>query len=180
MIKAAVDRKYKLWAKYIPVIMMYINGALNRSLGMSPYRAMFGRNMRAPLDKLLQDAPPLEAVPDDLVRVICVIHELVAYTQQRAYESQKAAYDAVHKPIEFKPGQLVLVYRVPKLEHKLDMHWRGPLHRRRSVIGWKPVGQWRWAWSARREPCASAQAARGERCCPGLAPMSPRCGHPCA
>jgi hypothetical protein len=127
IIRAIIRNRTADWDKIIPTVETSINTARNRSIGMSPFEALFGFPMRSPL-AVMTGANPQLAAGGDLTQhrvLLQAVRALVQVRSERAAAQAKAAYDAAHTIVNFNVNDRVLVYN-PDRDNKLLSFWRGP------------------------------------------------------
>ena len=121
------------WVRKLPYVMMALRMSPNRDTYISPYQAVYGRQVRTPLDVLHQGsrakaAPYLDTVKwtSDLADRLDDIRDIIVAKDADAKEKRKVAYDKFTKVRQYQVGDKVL-YRKPGLTPKLEESWGGPL-----------------------------------------------------
>ena len=104
-----VDYTQQSWAQYIPQVEFAINSAKNSTTGMSPYRALYGVDVRDALEHLAGIPevrhPTTKSFSDEIQRVRTQMAGAIAFAQSR----QAHYYDAKHQLREFKVGDSVML-----------------------------------------------------------------------
>lgn len=109
------------------------NHALNRSLGFSPFRVVYGLVPRCPLDlSTLPDKTRLHGEAIDFVTDLQQLHQQAHANLEASAAKYKAAADERRREVLFAPGDMVWVYmtkeRLPLREyHKLKSKKIGPV-----------------------------------------------------
>jgi len=137
MLSMYVSGDHKDWDETLQYLVFAYNTARQESMGVSPFENLYGRQAIIPIDLQLgadpnQLATEEEASMDYADRVKKRLNEarqIVKTRMNKAQNKQKLAYDAKHRGLEFKAGDLVLIYKpfrkVGKSE-KLLHRWLGP------------------------------------------------------
>lgn len=109
------------------------NHALNRSLGFSLFRVVYGILPRCPLDLMtLPDLSRLHGQAVDFVDELQVVHKQAKYNLEAATTKYKATADVKRRALEFQAGDLVWIVltkdRMPIREYnKLKSQKIGPI-----------------------------------------------------
>ena len=133
-LRTLVEERARVWADFLPYVAFAYNTTPVAKLGFCPFELVFGRPPTLPADVLRSNPSLFE---EDLHRFNLLqtkrlrdMFELVRKNQTERNEKVKARYDASHKPIAFKVGDLALVYRPadnPEQFTNLTLHIRAPL-----------------------------------------------------
>ena len=112
------------WVRKLLYVMMALRMSPNCDTYISPYQAVYGRQVRTPLDVLHQGwraeaAPYLDKVKwtNDLADRLNDIRDIIMAKDADAKEKRKVAYDKFTKVRQYQVGDKV-VYRKPKLTPK--------------------------------------------------------------
>ncbi|MES9884873.1 MAG: hypothetical protein ABW185_28855 [Sedimenticola sp.] len=134
MLKTMVEEHPNQWDQLLPKALMHYRSAVNASTGFTPYRLMFGREMRLPIDAMMGDPPGM--TPKLLPQYVADQRDQILTTEQMARDNlqmaqrhQKDHYDIRSKVQHFKVNDLVLLYSsaVPQGVHKkFFKRWTGP------------------------------------------------------
>jgi hypothetical protein len=122
----AVEKRQ--WDQLLPSVLLALHGTVSDATGITPFRYLFGMEMRLPLDVLLHRGPPqetwthLQKLPERLEQLRL---QAAAHNEQRRVRS-KELYDETHYSAhQFNAGEEVLVYNQPSVT-KLEPRWAGP------------------------------------------------------
>ena len=132
-LRAVCDEQPRVWAQLLPHVAFAYNTTPVSGIGFSPFEIVFGRPPTLPIDLLTSNPTLFE---EDFYRFNLIItkrlkemYDLVRKCQTQRNEKAKARYDAKHKPIEYKSGDLALLYRPADAEEqitKLHCPFQGP------------------------------------------------------
>jgi len=139
VLQALVDGHPSRWPDMLPFAMFAYNSHDIAGLGLSPFQIFMGRDPRLPLD--LMASADFEFALDHHryhmwhTRALRDVLEIVRAFQAASNSKNKAAYDARHKPINFAPGDEVMIFRPPNVKgsRKLMPYFRGPFQVLRAV-----------------------------------------------
>ena len=100
--------------------------------GFSPFKLLYGRKVRGPLDVLKEEWEAEKRSDESVVSHILAIRErmkemteIVSVNLKEAQQRQKTWYDQTARERELEPGEEVLVL-LPTSSNKLLAHWQGP------------------------------------------------------
>jgi hypothetical protein len=127
IIRAMLRGRTTVWDSILPDVEDAINTSVNRSIGMSPFEAMFGFPKRGKL-AVFSGANPQLASGGNLDQHQALIHAmraLVKTRSDRATAINAAYFNAAHDRVTFDIGSYVLVY-FPTPASKLEPHYQGP------------------------------------------------------
>ena len=112
---------------------------LQASTGFSPFKLLYGRQVRGPLDVLRESLEAKERSTESIVSYnlamrekLAKMSELVEQNMSRSQNQQKAWYDRNAHTRRFKPGDKVFVL-LPTSTNKLLAQWEGPYDILRKV-----------------------------------------------
>ena len=115
------------WDKCLLFVLWAYRGTVHATTGFSPYKLLFGREMRMPLDELVRFWKGKEVQSEvDITEHIEVIRanmEVVRDIAQQNEEREKRAQKHYHYR---KVGDFFLVFR-PTQKNKLLNEWQGPV-----------------------------------------------------
>lgn len=113
-----VDFHQSNWTEFVPLVEFAINVAINDSIKMSPFKALYGIDVRDGLSELSGVVQPSNnpSVNDRLSQIRSIRQEVtgaIAFAQAR----QARYYDERHKPKSFEVGDRVMLnvkdFRIP-------------------------------------------------------------------
>ena len=123
----------KDWDVWIPSVLFAYLTAVHDSTGYSPYKLLFGREPKQPIDFQfpLPSSKPSATSPDHyfsaLKRTLDSIREQSNQNLRTAQLSQKEFHDRRVTAEQFSIGDMVLVYNpVAHGSPKFQKHWEGP------------------------------------------------------
>lgn len=97
--------RQRYWEQYLPMLQFAYNSTPHTATGHSPFYLNYGRNPRAPVDCL-------SGVPVESSDYFDSMHAALVDAQCRLFTAQQrmsAYYDAGHRHVEYKVGDLVYV-----------------------------------------------------------------------
>ena len=113
------------WIDLLPLIMAWRNSCVNRSLGVSPYEALFGRKPTFAYDRLGLDTV-LTVTPNELANLSAALEVCVRTAAAVASAQVAAQFDGARlDPPSYSVGDTVLIY-FPDRENKSHTFYRGP------------------------------------------------------
>ena len=120
------------WPTQLKFALYAVRSTPNRSTGFSPFELVYGKNLRSPLDLLLDELDPkttrntkaLEWL-EELDRRVAVLREAMVKNVRTAQSKRKDMYDKGAVVRTFKKGEMVLT-RLPGLQNKLEGGYEGP------------------------------------------------------
>ena len=133
MLAQYVSANQKDWDVWIPSVLFAYRTAVHDSTGFSPYKLLFGREPKQPID--FQIPLPTKEPSDTtsihyfsaLKRTLDSIQEQANQNLRTAQLSQKAYHDRGVTAEQFSIGDMVLVYNpVAHGSPKFQKHWEGP------------------------------------------------------
>lgn len=120
-LKALTDSR---WDEHVGHVQMMLNCGYCESIGMSPFRAMFGRDPRTAVEQLTGVQPDAAGTPEEVALMEEAVHDAVLIRRDAAFLVRKTRHDALFKPVEFAVGSLVMV-GYPR-QGKLGLSRKGP------------------------------------------------------
>jgi len=128
-----VCAKQEDWAQNIAPVLFSYRGSVAIPLGMSPFQALFGRQMTVGVDlallKEFDSAPNTQAFTADLVSKLKLTHDIIGQNMHDSAQRSKVFYDRNTKTPKIAVGsKLLLHYDVLKPGESPKFHnvWRGP------------------------------------------------------
>ena len=120
------------WPTQLQFALYAVRSTPNRSTGFSPFELVYGKNLRSPLDLLLDELDPkttrntkaLEWL-EELDRRVTVLIEAMVKNVRTAQSKRKDIYDKGAVVRTFKKGEMVLT-RLPGPKNKLEGGYEGP------------------------------------------------------
>ena len=129
-----VDDHQLNWDVYLPLVMMAYRSTVQETIGVSPNKMMFGREVNLPIDLIVGCPPDSETVSGSLY-----VHDLQTKIQQAhqharkhykvAARRQKKNYDIKASGAAYSRGDFVWLFAPIKkkgLSSKLQRYWEGP------------------------------------------------------
>ncbi|CAG2186283.1 unnamed protein product [Mytilus edulis] len=137
MISKYVRTDQRDWDRWIDFVAMAYNSTPHQSTEISPFRMIFGEEMRMPLDVILaeelcENGSELVSEHDHVMKLqdkLKTIHEIARVSLGTAAKRQKRQYDKNVKRLDYSEGDLVRRYqpRTAKgVKKKLSRFWTGP------------------------------------------------------
>ncbi|KAI5438609.1 hypothetical protein KIW84_024371, partial [Lathyrus oleraceus] len=122
----------KAWSKLLPWAELWYNTAFHTSIGMCPFRAVYGRDppMLIKYDSSPLDPPSLQTLLQERDKVLALLKENLSKAQQ----TMKKFADSKRRVLEFQVGDHVLVKLQPYRQYsialqrnqKLGLRYFGP------------------------------------------------------
>ncbi len=121
------------WDKCLPFVLWAYRGTVHATTGFSPYKLLFGREMRMPLDELVRFWKGKEVQSEmditehiEVMRAnMEVVRDIVQQNEEREKRAQKHYHDRKVVERKFEVGDFILVFR-PTQKNKLLKEWQGP------------------------------------------------------
>ncbi|GBO16575.1 hypothetical protein AVEN_16934-1 [Araneus ventricosus] len=146
MLSMYTDVEQKNWDTVLPFVTFAYNSAKQNSTGFSPFFLIYGRNITTPLDVILphnNDQDHDDSYVQKLVTRSEEARQLANIHIKDAQPSDKRRYDARHRSVSCKIGDLVWVYtpiRKVGLSEKLLRRYFGPYRiTRQKWKAWKRI-----------------------------------------
>jgi transposase InsO family protein len=123
------------WDIHLQLALFAYRTSIHRSSGVSPFKAVYGREAVAPLTLRNEENMPTRGLSDnycdELEQTLRKVHKNVATNINLAQKRQKEDYDKATKVegTQFKPGDLVLLNSkaiAKGKSHKFHKEWTGP------------------------------------------------------
>jgi transposase InsO family protein len=125
-IKRALGNDTSLWTDVLPYAVWAYNTTPHSSIGMAPYRALFGLEPRTALAAAAGWTPPTLDSPAQISDVVAALRDVVIDRTEAAHRESATRHDATHVPVKFAEGAPVLVHRPALKTDKLSPPFRGP------------------------------------------------------
>ncbi|XP_047219374.1 uncharacterized protein LOC124867136 [Girardinichthys multiradiatus] len=127
------------WDQWLPYLLFAYREVPQASTGFSPFKLLYGRQVRGPLDLLKDYWENPESAEENIVAYVVKmrqrLEEMTALAQEcmrTAQQTQKRWYDQKSRERVLKPGQQVLLL-LPTSDNKLLAKWHGPYEVTRQV-----------------------------------------------
>jgi transposase InsO family protein len=124
LLRILTGKNYSTWDKHLARVQWHINTNVNRTIGMSPFKASFGYEPRTATPAATGQTSDITTL-DKLAGAIYNSQRIALGNAQAAAQKVKQAYDAKRAHVEYTPGEYVLAHRADR-EHKLANTWQGP------------------------------------------------------
>ena len=102
------------WVEKLTPVLMSYRSTVSMAIGMSPYHALFGREMVTGIDaNLLQDfpkSPNIQSYMTHLVPRLQLTHEIIQQNLRNGQTKSKQYYDKTSEEPEIQVGQKVLMH----------------------------------------------------------------------
>ena len=115
------QHEHSEWDKNLPLLLLGLRAQVHRSLGVSPYCVMFGREPRLPaqmeLDTPLQGRTRnISEYLDELRSNLKALHRVALENSRLSHQKNKVIYDRKTNDFNFSPGDKVYLHKgvVPK------------------------------------------------------------------
>ena len=147
------ENQHDAWDESLPLLLLGLRSQLHRSLGVSPYCLLFGREPRLP--KQLEIVGPIRGRTrsiseylDELRTNLSALHKLVLEKSAKSHARNKQVYEKKINEFSYSPGSKIYLHRavVPKGQYyKFLRPWKkgvvvgqvGPLNYRIRLDGAK-------------------------------------------
>lgn len=131
MLRSYCSQQPKLWIKYLPLVEFAYNSSYHRSLGMSPFKALYGQECFTPL-KLASPDLIIPAAQNYLQEMDQQL-DIIKQNLKRAKDRQKSYADQHRSIREFQEKEMVFLRVKPKRSSlklgkfkKLSFRYCGP------------------------------------------------------
>ena len=91
MIRSYYSQQPRLWLKFLPVLGFSYNSLPHKSLGMSPFKALYGQECLVPY-RFADPSLPILAAKDTLEEMDCQI-QIIRQSLKKANDRQKSNVD---------------------------------------------------------------------------------------
>ncbi|KAL8602758.1 hypothetical protein ACOMHN_053159 [Nucella lapillus] len=135
MLRKVVSDKPKDWHRYLPVLLFACRELPSKTTGFSPFKLLFGREVRGPVALLQEvwtdrealdaDVKPVYAYIFDLQNRMDEVSKVAVENTAKSSRKSKRYFDRKTKKRTFQPGDEVLVL-LPSSTNKLLSKWLGP------------------------------------------------------
>lgn len=116
------------WTNFLPWAELALNCFYNAGLGMSPFKALYGRDLPS-----LVFAPPSAATPPSAAELITQRSELLVELRRNLERAQQRMRESANKhrrDVEFAVGEMVLLKLQPYRQHSVARSLSAKLARR--------------------------------------------------
>ena len=128
LIKAMAKESRKGWVELLPMVTSTYRAAVHETTGFSPNMMMFGREIRLPIDIMMDNRDTVGVCPTAyttwLQTSLSAIKTAAIKNIQKSQATQKLNHDKKQKPRTVMVGDLVLRWR--PVRRKLESKWIGP------------------------------------------------------
>ena len=128
-----ITEKQSDWAEYVTPVLMSYRASVTSSTGVSPYYAIYGREMQLGIDlQLLQEmekSTDLQSYTSELIPRLRMTHDIIQQNLKDNNDEMKRRYDQNTQTPNFQLGDKVMVFQpaIKKSEcAKLKSLWSGP------------------------------------------------------
>lgn len=108
------------WHRFVPYAKIALRSQVNEATKMTPYKIVFTKDIRLPVDAQLKFQVNPDATDEDMDQRRAQaeeIREIAAKNQEQYQQLYKKRYDKKAKPHNLKPGQLVYVKNLSPKPH---------------------------------------------------------------
>ena len=112
MLRSYCNQEPCLWLKFLPLVEFAYNSSVHRSLGMSPFKALYGQDCLVPY-KFANPNLPVPAAKNTLEEMDRHV-QIVRQSLKRASDRQKSYADMHRSSREFQKGDKVFLRVKPK------------------------------------------------------------------
>lgn len=109
MLSMYVDSDHRNWCQFLPSVTFAYNTSKQESIGVSPFKLMYGVEAILPADAALSQGLQ-EEYPRRAADSMLQARQIAAANIQRRQAQDKRRYDKKHAEVEYKIGQKVLIY----------------------------------------------------------------------
>jgi len=143
MLKHMCAEKPKDWDHYISALLFAYREASQQSLGFAPFKLLYGRTVKGPLQILRQLWTKEETDPEtrSTYQYVFELRNRLQDTLELAHEAlrtsqvrQKRQFDSRTRERIFKYGDMVLIL-LPTSDNKLLTQWKGPFKALERING---------------------------------------------
>ena len=129
-----VSGHQKDWEDYLPYVLMAYRTARHEATGASPCQLMLGRDLRVPVDLVIERPPDADhgnmtGFASDLQAVMGRVHQEARNRLQESATRMKTRYDRKADEVGFQPGDAVWLHNArvkTGCTPKLSRPWEGP------------------------------------------------------
>ena len=133
MLSAFVSKNTRDWDEHIYLLMMAYRAAKHESIGISPCKMVFGRDIFLPIDLVLGRTSPVERYNENtyankLTKTLEIIHDFARDKLQLTSDNMRQDYDKKILQNKFNLADLVWYFNPQSLGKgsKLKRPWTGP------------------------------------------------------
>ena len=120
------------WDDHLPFLLMAYRATIQDSIGVTPHKMMFGRDMQCPIDIIAGNVPQNKTDTCSVKYIEWLKHslettyEFASKQLGKAASRQKKHYDRGVKPRSFSEGDYVWRWYPPHANVKFGLGWIGP------------------------------------------------------
>ncbi|CAG2247528.1 unnamed protein product [Mytilus edulis] len=127
------------WDDHIPYLLMAFRATIQDSIGVSPHKMMFGRDMQCPIDIIAgvptqnkSETCPVQYI-EWLKYTLDLTYSFANENLKKAANRQKKHYDRGVKPRSFSEGEFAWRWYPPRANIKFGLGWIGPYLIKRKI-----------------------------------------------
>ncbi|VDI80182.1 Hypothetical predicted protein [Mytilus galloprovincialis] len=127
------------WDDHIPYLLMAFRATIQDSIGVSPHKMMFGRDMQCPIDIIAgvptqnkSETCPVQYI-EWLTYTLDLTYSFANENLKKAANRQKKHYDRGVKPRSFSEGEFAWRWYPPRANIKFGLGWIGPYLIKRKI-----------------------------------------------
>ena len=136
ILRMYINEKKNDWHLILPTVLMSIRSSPNtETSGFSPFKMLFGKEMRLPFDTDLVPreslGPEAKTFMTQLLDNLKTVHSHATMNSEMTQRDSKQRHDAKAKESNFSLAEKVLLKinkRTPGLTNKLQIKWEGPYY----------------------------------------------------
>lgn len=131
-----IGQKHNKWDEFLPAVALALRTAVSDTTGYSPSLLTFGREIRLPLDRALEESgeefESRKAHCTELITKLSSIYALARTHIEKAQDVQAKHYNKRHKAMHYQVGDLVMLRthmlsnKAKRFCKKFAFRWIGP------------------------------------------------------
>lgn len=134
MIASYISSKQNDWDEHIPLLLLAYRSSIHETLGVSPARMVFGRDLTLPVDLAMgrpvrEEKHCVTEYAYELEQKLLDIHEYARKHLKTASDSMKRQYDVKTNHIKYSQGDAVWYFKPIRrkgFNPKIQINWKGP------------------------------------------------------
>jgi hypothetical protein len=126
LLRTSLGEEKDCWVDKIPTVLLAYRTSCHSSLGVSPAKALYGRDLRLPVDVFLPTDLSHPKGLDQLQHRLGEVRKMVRRKQDQAAAARSRSYDAKHGAVPRSFAVRDRVYWRNPSERKFDPVWIGP------------------------------------------------------
>ncbi|XP_033112261.1 uncharacterized protein LOC117113126 [Anneissia japonica] len=133
MLRTLDEQKMRHWDDYIPAFLFAYREVPHKSTGHSPFKLLYGREVRGPLSVVKANWISDESVSQDVAKYLVTMRQTMADLMKdancnmvKSQNTMAAAYNKNETLRQFDIGDKVLIF-LPQGNSKMDSKWQGPI-----------------------------------------------------